>query len=99
MGESYTFGEALRLLHGLRSDTGSHIYASERGWAYAASVTDIATLLHTEWYMNVHRDRKLSPELIKLPRPWPEQVPNADVTEERRAELMAQLAKRSAIRD
>jgi hypothetical protein len=44
--------------------------------------------------MNGHK--KDSAPTIELPRPWSVPDPNADVTPERRAELKAQLQRRSA---
>ena len=83
----------------LRRETGSHLATKARGWDWAASFSDVATILHTEWYMNVHRDREVSKEPIKLPRPWSAVDPNADVTAEQRAELEQKLLERSALRD
>lgn len=99
IGQSIPYGEAIHLIAGLRIDTGSHTFASVRGWEWVASYADLALIAHAEWYMNVHRDRKEAPDHIRLPRPWPDVDENADVTAERRAELERDLLSRSAIRD
>ena len=99
IGEEITYGEAIHLVSGLMRETGSHLVMSLREWDWAASNADIAAITHAEWYMNVHRDTKASKEPIKLPRPWSEKDPNADVTAEERAELEQQLLARSALRD
>lgn len=80
-------------------ETGSHLFAALRDYDWAASYSDIAQMLHAEWYMNVHRDTKASREPIRLPRPWSEKDPNADVTADQRAELEQKLLARSALRD
>lgn len=80
-------------------ETGSHLFAEMRDYDWPASYADIAGILHAEWYMNVHRDTKASKEPIKLPRPWSDKDPNADVTAEERAELEQKLLARSALRD
>jgi hypothetical protein len=64
------------------------------GLSETASLADLAAIRHAEWYMNVHK-KDSTPE-IELPRPWVVPDPNADVTPERRAELKAQLQRRSA---
>lgn len=99
LGWEIPFGEGIHLVMELRRDTGSHTYASERGYDWVASYADISQMILAEWYMNVHRDRKQSPDPIHLPRPWPDQAPNADVTAEERAELEQKLLARSALRD
>lgn len=99
LGRGVTYGEGIHLVQELRRDTGSHTYASVRGYQWVASFAEIAQIAHAEWYMNVHRDRKEQPEPIRLPRPWPDIDENADVTAEERQELERELLSRSAIRD
>lgn len=83
----------------LLKETGSHLFAELREYDWVASYADIASMLHAEWYMNVHRDTKASKDPIKLPRPWSAKDPNADVTAEERAVLERKLLERSALRD
>lgn len=97
MGQDFTLGEARDLLIELMRESGSHLFADMAGYDLAASQSDLATILHAEWYMNVHRDRKKHKKDIQLPRPWSEKKPNAGVTPERRAELVAELERRSAL--
>lgn len=52
-----------------------------------------------EWFANVHRDPEKAREPFRFPRPWSEVDPNADVTDEERAELEQKLLARSALRD
>lgn len=99
IGGEVTYGEAILLISELKRETGSHLVMSLRGWDWSASNADIALITHAEWYMNVHRDTKASKEPIKLPRPWSEKDPNADVTAQERAELEQKLLARSALRD
>jgi len=47
--------------------------------------------VHAEWFMNYHRDVKKQREPFTLPRPWSERPATADVTDEERARLRAQL--------
>lgn len=83
----------------LMRETGSHLFADLAGYDRAASQADIAAIIHAESYLNVHRDTKRSKKPIQLPRPWSPKDPNADVTPERRAELVQQLRKRSVFAD
>lgn len=83
----------------LLKETGSHLFAALREYDWVASYSDIAHMLHAEWFMNVHRDTKASKEPFQLPRPWSTKDPNADVTAEQRAELEQKLLERSALRD
>jgi hypothetical protein len=94
IGESITYGEALHLVFELRKESGSHTHMARWHLSETASLADLATIRHAEWYMNGHK-KENTPE-IELPRPWQAPDPNADVTPERRAELKAQLQRRSA---
>lgn len=93
-----TYGEALLLVTELLRETGSHLHADLTGMDFAASQSDLAVILHAEWFINVNRDPKVLKEPVKLSRPWLEKKPNADVTASRRAELEQQLERRSAFR-
>ena len=95
VGISVTYGEAGRLIRELGRETGSHLYADLVGMARAATHADIAAILHAEWYAEVHRDKKKQREPVVLPKPWDPPKPNADVTAERRAQLVEQLKRRS----
>lgn len=94
VGQSITHGEAWILILELRRETGSHTHMVRYGFTETSSLAEFAAIRHAEWYMNVHRTPKSS--LIELPIPWEKPNPNADVTPERRAELEAQLQRRSA---
>ena len=68
------------------------------GLDLAASQAELSTILHAEWYVNMPRPHvKKLKKPVMLPRPWVPKKPNADVTPERRRELLAQLERRSAI--
>lgn len=97
IGRSVPYGEAWLLILGLLRETGSHMHMERHGFTETMSLADFATIRHAEWYMNVHR-KKNSPQ-IELPIAWQPPDPNADVTPERRAELAAQLSRRSAFAD
>jgi hypothetical protein len=97
VGRSIPYGEAWLLLMELRRESGSHTHMIRHGFAETASLADYAAIIHAEWYMNVHSEKD-SP-LIQLPHMWEKPDPNADVTDERRAELEAQLERRSAFAD
>lgn len=97
VGRSISYGEAWLLLLELRRESGSHTHMLRHGFTETASLADFAAIAHAEWYMNVHRKDK-TPQ-IELPNVWARPDPNADVTPERRAELEAQLERRSAFAD
>lgn len=97
IGESIPYGEAWLLLLELRKESGSHTHMLKHGFTETASLADFAAIRHAEWYMNVHK-REHTPD-IELPHVWELPDPNADVTPERRAELEAQLERRSAFKD
>lgn len=61
------------------------------------SLADLAQMLTAQRLINLYRPEN-SPA-FKFPIPWEKQDPNADVTPERRAELEAQLERRSAFKD
>ena len=96
MGVSLAYGEAIDLVDELLTTPGTHAHASLQGWDWPATFADIAAIAHAEWYMNVHRDRDISPQAIRLARPWPDVDA---VTPEERSEYEQQLLRRSAIRD
>ncbi|WP_431800318.1 hypothetical protein [Microbacterium kunmingense] len=96
IGDTVAFGEAWLLLLELRKESGSHTHMLFHGLSQTASLADVAAIQHAEWYMNGHRKQNTPP--IELPKPWERPDPNADVTPEMRAELEAQLEKRSAFR-
>ena len=97
VGRSIPYGEAWLLLFELRRESGSHTHMIKHGFTETASLAEFAAIMHAEWYMNVHK-QKNTPQ-IELPRVWEKPNPNADVTPERRAELEAQLERRSAFAD
>jgi hypothetical protein len=67
------------------------------GLTQPASDADIATVLLASRVVNFLRGE--NDPAIELPTPWEKRDPNADVTPERRAELTAQLKRRSAFAD
>lgn len=97
VGYSIPYGEAWLLLLELRRESGSHTHMLKHGFTETSSLAEFAAIQHAEWYMNVHREKN-TPQ-IELPRVWEKPDPNADVTPERRAELEAQLTRRSAFAD
>ena len=99
IGAEVSYGEAIALVQGLRCETGSHLAADLNGYDWVASHTDVAMIVLSEWFLNVHRDREKSPEPLTLPRPWPAADQAPDVTADERAELLRQLTERSALRD
>jgi hypothetical protein len=60
--------------------------------SHAASQADIAAILHAEWFYGAHKEE--SAPQIELPRPFA--PPEADVTEEERELLVAELTRRYA---
>lgn len=99
VGQSIPYGEAWLLIMELRRESGSHTHMLKHGFTETASLADFAAIMHAEWYMNRHRRNPERTPLIELPHVWEKPNPNADVTSERRAELEAQLARRSAFAD
>jgi hypothetical protein len=90
------FGEAIALVYGFRDEMGTRTHASVNDWAFPATIADLVTIEHAEWYMNAHRTEKSGP--IRLPRPWPAAAPaEAQVTDEERARLRAILAASSTL--
>lgn len=94
IGESVTYGEAILLIRALRRQSGSQMHMVAYGLTETASLADLATILHAQKDLN--RDLPRSRKPVTLPFPWEQPKPNADVTPARRAELEAQLARRSA---
>jgi hypothetical protein len=94
IGREITYGEAWLLVLELRRESGSHMHMVRYGLTETATLADLAAIRHAEWYMNVHKKDNV-PE-IELPHPWEKPDPNADVTPEQRADLRAQLQRRSA---
>lgn len=95
IGRDFTFGEGKSLILELMRESGSHLFANLAEFNIAASQSDVASILHAEWYMNVHRDHKKVREPIQLPRPW--SAGGADqVSADERAEYEQQLRARSA---
>ncbi|WP_137843862.1 hypothetical protein [Microbacterium sp. 2FI] len=97
VGWSIPYGEAWLLILELRRESGSHTHMLRHGFTETASLADFAAIRHAEWFMNSHKKDKAP--LIELPHIWEPPDPNADVTPERRAELEAQLERRSAFAD
>jgi hypothetical protein len=94
---SFTYGEAIALTRGLLIEVGSHYHASRSGWSYPSSLADLFTTMHTEAYLNVHRDEKTRREPYVLPRPWDKH--EAPPTDDERDKLLKVLERRSAFRD
>lgn len=96
LGETFSYGEAIALVAELRREFASHFTASLNGWDWAVTWGEINTATHTEWFMNVNKDPKLSREPIILPRPWSSKDKPEAVPDEERARLTKQLRDRSA---
>lgn len=96
IGETVSWGEVRALIVELTKETGSHLVAEMSGLARALSWGDLAGVLLSEAYLNVHRDPKKNRSPVRLFDVWA--GPNADVTPERRQELREQLERRSAFR-
>lgn len=77
----------------LRLEFGTHTHASVQGWEWPATMAEVVTIMHAQWFMNVHRDRSISPQPISLPVPWPDRDA---VSPEVHAEYEQQLIARSA---
>jgi hypothetical protein len=94
VGESVTHGEAILLIRELQRESGSHTHMAVYGLTETASLADLAGILHAQKDLNRGLPRGKKP--VTLPFPWEQPDPNANVTPERRAELKAQLERRSA---
>ncbi|WP_344820233.1 hypothetical protein [Microbacterium soli] len=79
-------------------ETGSHLVMELSGLTRALSWADMAMVVLAESYLNANRDQKKHPKPVTLFEMWEKRDTNADVTPERRAELEAQLERRSAFR-
>lgn len=60
--------------------------------SHAASQADIAAILHAGWFFDAHKEE--GAPRAELPSPFA--PPEADVTEEERELLVAELTRRSA---
>jgi hypothetical protein len=98
VGGPVSHGEAIALIAEMGRETGSHLYADLAGFTVAATQADLASIIHAEWYINVHRDQKKS-KPVELPKPFTREVAEEPVSDERRDELRAQLRARSAFRE
>lgn len=98
IGGPVTYGEALDLVVELLKETGSHVAGEVAGLNRPASWADMAMIVLAEGYLNAHRDPKKQPKPVTLFELWEKRDPNADVTPQRRAELVEQLERRSAFR-
>lgn len=98
IGGPVTFGEGIDLVVELLKETGSHVVAELTGLNRPLSWADMAMVVLAESYLNAHRDPKKQAKPVTLFEMWEKRDPNADVTPERRAELEAQLERRSAFR-
>lgn len=94
IGETITYGEAILLVFELRRESGSHTHMRMHGFTETMSLSQFTDMLLTQSFMNLLRGKNAQP--IKLPIPWDAPDPNADVTPEQRADLEAQLERRSA---
>lgn len=77
----------------LTLEYGTRTHASKNGWEFPATIADLIATRHAEWYMNVHRDRKIAPNPIVLPVPWSDVEA---VSPEEFARYEQELARRSA---
>lgn len=93
LGESLRWREAIDLVNELRDEFGTRTHASASGWAWPATIAELIATQHAEWFMNVHRDRKVAPMPIVLPKPWPDVEA---VSPEELAKYERLLAERSA---
>ena len=90
-----TYRDADLNISGLLKETGSHLSMKARGLLYAASFADEAGILQATGFLNVHRDRKATPQPFELRGPW-NTDPNSDITPEMRADYEARLDAVSA---
>lgn len=86
-----SYGEAIDHVMTLMSLPGSHLHAELKRWRWPATDAELAAIRHAEWYMNVHRNRKIAPDPIELEFPWTGVKEIADVTPAEREELRAVL--------
>jgi len=88
------YGEALLLLFELRKESGSHTHMRIHGFTETTALSQFTDMLLAQRILNYLRPENTP--AIELPIPMERADPNADVTPERRAELRAQLQRRSA---
>lgn len=94
VGGEISHGEAILLIRELQREAGSHCHMAMYGFTETATLAEFATILHAQKALNRGLPKGKKP--ITLPMPWSEPDPNAHITPERRAELRAQLERRSA---
>ena len=95
LGDRIPFGEGTRLLRTFAGLPGTMTHASVSDWAWPATFAELAAINHAEWYMNVHRDRKVEPNPIILPRPWSDRDTAESVSADERARLRTILVASS----
>lgn len=91
-----TFGEAIHLVNEIQHDLGSHLSAEILDWQFASGYGELLTAIHLEAFMNANRDEKKQREPFQVLKPWDDSKPR--VSDQERAELEAQLSRRSAFR-
>ncbi|WP_394254705.1 hypothetical protein [Pseudoclavibacter helvolus] len=97
VGRAITWGEAMSLVYELARDTGSHLFASIKGYSYVASLPEIASMLLLEHEKSKYREEGQEPYKFSMPFSRGDEKPV--VSPEERAAGKAELAKRSVFRD
>lgn len=97
IGGSVKYGEAIALVDQIMAHDGSHLRSKISGFNRPASTAEVIAMIHAEAYVNAHLGEDATP--IVLPRPWDPAPSAEDVTPEERADLAAQLKRRSAFRE
>lgn len=94
VGDTFTYGEALDLVEGLRATLGTRTHAAAADWKYPATRADLSLQTLELHYANVHRDPKTHARPFAGEWPWRGED---EVTDEEREALTEQLIRRSAL--
>lgn len=88
IGEGIPWPEAIDLVDELGNHPGSHYWSALHGFTSPTTFGELATILHAQRMINLHRPEHTEP--VRLPSPFPDSAElEAEVTPEERDELIA----------
>lgn len=94
VGDKVSWGEAIDLVEGLRTEFGTHIFTAEAGWSFPAGYGDLMAALNHRAYLQVNFESGAD----GVPLPWTISTGQEVVSAEERRIAEEYLAKHTAIR-